>query len=836
MGIDDLIFKTSSNTKATSSNPIDIFNYLDKKDGYGYLRTNQSDFLSEWEKRRNERDIVGIMHTGAGKTLVGLLMLHSKMVEEQLPVIYLCPTTQLVEQVCNQGINYGINVCRVNEDKTLPDEFLNSEKILVTTFSKLYNGRTVFGNKTFSDQFVTLGSILIDDAHSCVDYARKHSTISIDSTSEEYKKLFRIFKSELTKQSNGKCRSIEDGEYSTCMRVPYWIWKDNISEIKNIIHDYAQNNSDFEYRMISETIDFASCFISGTKIEITPKITPIEQIPSYARAKHRYILSATINERDLCYELGIEREAITNPIITSSYIVDVGERLILSPSKYHKDITDNFMRQWIFNECKNKSINLVVIVPSTKASLVWEKLGAKIIDEEQHTFEEIMGNLKSGNSEQIVLINRYDGIDFSGDLSHMLVLDGMPIFSTNQERANGNSYRDDRLNSKLAQKIEQGMGRTVRSNSDYSVVILLGNELTRFVSLKNNLLLFSPATREQLKISNDITSSSSLNDAKEAFTEIKKSISYCLSREEAWVKYSKNQLSQVNLADFSNPELDKIQFEFEAFQYYKNNNITQAEKTIQNWLNISKDNTEVIGQIYQEKAEILYNVDRVKSENLQKLAADKWDGAFKPQHNKIQREIKNIDLVNESYKFIKEFTDKNSYSDFISETINNLVYDNDSSSELFEESIKQLGNILGLESQRPEKLWDDGGPDNLWLSPEKHLVIECKNNEINNIDKDDIKQLGHSSQWFTNKYGNHKKPLLLLFHGQKKLEHNVQVSSLMYVVDQEKLDQLKSKLEIFRELVIQNFSNLNLDNLRQYLSQCDLLIDSFIATYMRKLK
>ncbi|MGV8998698.1 hypothetical protein ACN9TI_00430 [Lactococcus lactis] len=126
--------------------------------------------------------------------------------------------------------------------------------------------------------------------------------------------------------------------------------------------------------------------------------------------------------------------------------------------------------------------------------------------------------------------------------------------------------------------------------------------------------------------------------------------------------------------------------------------------------------------------------------------------------------------------------------------------------------------------------------DNLWLSPEKHLVIECKNNEINNIDKDDIKQLGHSSQWFTNKYGNHKQPLLLLFHGQKKLEHNVQVSSLMYVVDQEKLDQLKSKLEIFRELVIQNFSNLNLDNLRQYLSQCDLLIDSFIATYMRKLK
>ena len=837
MGIDDLIFETNTNTKATSNNPIDIFNYLDKKDGYGYLRTNQSDFLSEWEKRRNERDIVGIMHTGAGKTLVGLLMLQSKMVEEQLPVVYLCPTTQLVEQVCNQAVNYGINVCRVNEDKTLPDEFLNFEKILVTTFSKLYNGKTVFGNKTFSDEFTPLGSILIDDAHSCVDYARKHSTITIDRDSEEYQKLFNIFKCDLNKQSNGKCKSIEDGEYSTCMKVPYWVWKDNIDEIKRLIYNYiTRTKSDFEYRMISECIDFASCFISGTNIEITPKITPIEQIPSYNKANHRYILSATINERDLCYELGIEKEAITKPIITSSYIVDVGERLILSPSKYHKDITDKIMRKWIFNKCKNENINLVVIVPSKKASEVWEKLGAKVIDEEHYTFDQIIKNLKSGVTERIVLINRYDGIDFSGDLSHMLVLDGMPIFSTNQERANGNAYRDDRLNGKLAQKIEQGMGRTVRSNSDYSVVILLGDSLTRFVSLKKNLLLFSPATREQLKISNDIITSSSLNDAQEAVDEIIKSISYCLSRNTNWVKYSKNKLSQVSISDFSNPEMDKIQFEYETFQHYKNNNISEAQKTLQKWKQTTEANSEALGQIYQEEAEILYNIDRVKSGNLQKLAAEKWDGAFKPLNNKIQREIKNIDLVSESYKFIKEFTDKNSYSDFISKTINSLVYDNESSSESFEEAIKQLGNIIGLESQRPEKLWDDGGPDNLWLSSEQYVVIECKNKEVNNITKDDIEQLGHSSQWFTNKYGNHKQPLLLLFHGKKELEHNVQVSNYMYIIDEKNLNLLKTKLDNFRELVINNFSDLNLDTLRQYLNQNNLLINSFITTYMRKLK
>ena len=79
MGIDDLIFNRTNTDIVESSDPIQIFNYLGKKDGFGYLRTNQADFLKEWNERRTERDIVGVMHTGAGKTLVGLLMLQSKL-------------------------------------------------------------------------------------------------------------------------------------------------------------------------------------------------------------------------------------------------------------------------------------------------------------------------------------------------------------------------------------------------------------------------------------------------------------------------------------------------------------------------------------------------------------------------------------------------------------------------------------------------------------------------------------------------------------------------------------------------------------------------------------
>ena len=94
----------------------------------GYLRTNQADFLKEWNERRAERDIVGVMHTGAGKNASWFLMLQSKLVEEKEPAIYLCPTKQLVEQTVKQASHYGMDVCEIGGDNRIPIEFKNAEK------------------------------------------------------------------------------------------------------------------------------------------------------------------------------------------------------------------------------------------------------------------------------------------------------------------------------------------------------------------------------------------------------------------------------------------------------------------------------------------------------------------------------------------------------------------------------------------------------------------------------------------------------------------------------------------------------------------------------------
>lgn len=61
----------------TLIDPEEIFRRLPKPSGINDLYTSQAEVLRQWYKRREERDIVIKLHTGGGKTLVGLLIAQS---------------------------------------------------------------------------------------------------------------------------------------------------------------------------------------------------------------------------------------------------------------------------------------------------------------------------------------------------------------------------------------------------------------------------------------------------------------------------------------------------------------------------------------------------------------------------------------------------------------------------------------------------------------------------------------------------------------------------------------------------------------------------------------
>ncbi|HHT9116696.1 MAG TPA: DEAD/DEAH box helicase family protein, partial [Candidatus Wunengus californicus] len=158
------------------TDPIQIYDTLDRASDKGPLRDVQREILSKWYKEyRSKKDVILKLHTGQGKTLIGLLILQSRLNEKKVPVLYLCPNNFLVNQTCLQASQFGIDYCTAEND--LPDKFIDSSAILITSVQKLFNGLTKFHIGT---QSISVSALLMDDSHACIDAIRDSLIIRLN--------------------------------------------------------------------------------------------------------------------------------------------------------------------------------------------------------------------------------------------------------------------------------------------------------------------------------------------------------------------------------------------------------------------------------------------------------------------------------------------------------------------------------------------------------------------------------------------------------------------------------------------------------------------------------
>jgi superfamily II DNA or RNA helicase len=223
------------NTSNTAINPREIFTALpNKKEGkFEYPRDVQTQVWEKWFSRRNEKDLVIKMNTGSGKTIVGLLILKSCLNEGKGPVVYVVPDNYLVKQVIDEAENIGIDVTKdVNSPR-----FLTGKAILVINIYKLVNGKSVFGVGDEGKK-ISIGSIIIDDAHACLDTVEDQFMLTIDSRESAYKEIYDCFKESLYQQCKTKAFEIENRDRDAYMQVPFWIWQSKIDEISKILMKY----------------------------------------------------------------------------------------------------------------------------------------------------------------------------------------------------------------------------------------------------------------------------------------------------------------------------------------------------------------------------------------------------------------------------------------------------------------------------------------------------------------------------------------------------------------------------------------------------------------------
>ncbi len=781
----------------SATEPRRIFSALPSKvKKYGYPRDVQSEVWETWHERREETDLVIKMNTGSGKTVVGLIALKSCLNEGVGPVAYIVPDKPLTAQVLQEAAGLGLEVTDDPEER----RFQRGEAILVTNIYRLFNGLSVFGVKGSGRSEIELGAVLVDDAHACLATVEAQFTLSLPEDHPAYRELLELFSSDLSTQSRSVFMDLEAGDSTAVMPIPFWAWADRADEVMAILHPHRDSKElKFEWPLVSEVLPTCRAAVSSRGLEIAPPCPPVEMIPSFTQTRRRIYLTATLpDDSVLVTHFAASPESVRTPITPRS-ADDLGDRMILTPLRTFPESDEAQIKAFLAEEAATR--NVVVIVPSWARATSWEDLAAAVHGADG--LQAGLAALRNGHVGLVVLVNKYDGIDLPGDACHLLVLDGLPEAMGTLDHLDTVALDgSEALLTRQVQRIEQGMGRGVRSNDDFCVVLLLGRRLTARLDPISAREKFSPATRAQLGLSDRVTGL--LEGA--SFDELRAVVDQCLDRDPAWVSASRDALDGVEY-----PKTTEISpaavAQREAFDLATTERFAEAAKRVQSAVDRT-DDARMRGLLKQEAAGYLHRVDPVRAQELQISAFGDNRSLIRPRkafsYTRLNQPAPQAqaarDFLTGRYDTGEELVLH------VGAMLEQLVPDPEGSVPLFEQAVQELGEHLGFSAQRPEQELGRG-PDDLWLlGGLSFLVIECKSaSESEDISKEDMGQLSQAMDWFEEAYDGTCDATPLMIHPSRFLHGRASARSGSRIMTFEKLANLREAVRtLATSLAVEN--------------------------------
>ncbi|RKG82032.1 DEAD/DEAH box helicase [Corallococcus exercitus] len=827
---------------AKSTDPFKIYSTLDRASDKGPLRPVQEAVLKEWhDSRRTDRNLILKLHTGQGKTLIGLLMLQSKLNEGKGPALYLCPNYFLVNQTVEQAAQFGIKVVTSPRKGGLPDEFLQGQAIYVTVPHKLFHGETQFGLGPKSSPVPTL---LMDDAHACIDTIKNQCTIKLDreKNSTAYHEIQRLFEAELRDQGEGTFADLQNKAYSAYLPVPYWDWNEKANEVAQILSKSKDQNAiRYPWPLLRDNLRNCLCLISGSELVISPYLVPLDMFGSYSNAQHRIFMSATVTDDSFLIKgLGLDPATIENPLVDKNETWS-GEKMILVPSLIHERLGRTEIVEAFGKPVVNRKHGVVVLSPSARKCADWEKYGSTITTLE--TIETAVESLKKKNYDKaLVIVNRYDGIDLPDESCRVLIMDSKPFSEELLDR-----YVEDRRTgsdlvvSRTARVIEQGLGRAVRGEKDYCVIVLTGPDLVQILRSTSTRGFFSRQTQTQIEIGLEIADMAreEIEGGKKPIEAFFGIIGQCLSRDENWKEFYIEKMDRVHEAAIAPRKaiLDVLQSELQAEQAFQDRNYDEAILVIQSIIDkYAKDDAER-GWYLQTIARYYYARNKIEANKRQIAAHKRNRSLLKPKEgmefSKLvplpQKRVENV------IEWIRALGSKEALKVKIEGILSRLSFGVEA--DRFEEALDDLARALGFNADRPDKDWKQG-PDNLWvLRDNEYLLIECKNQvEVTRaeINKDETEQMNRSIAWFERHYSGASVKRIMI-HPAKKGSSAAAFLSEVEIMRAQKLDKLLKNVRSF----FQEFGNLDLKDIsdlkvQQLLEVHHLSIEELASNYSEK--
>lgn len=727
--------------ESLSIDPIELFQKLNVSDsGINDLWLAQGDALREWHKYRHKEDLGVVLNTGAGKTLVGLLIAQSIVNETRCKVLYACSSIQLVEQTAEKAKGYGLHVTTYFHGVFSNDLFTRGEAPCITTYQALFNGHSKFFRED-------IAGIIFDDAHAAEHLLREHFSLRIsrEEFTSIYSSIFSLFKA--YHQSVGRTSSYDELSEINCRRVflvpPFEIQK-QLEELRRILHSAKLTESSettFAWEHIKDRIDLCCILISGTEITITPPFIPVLTLPYFRKAIRRVYLSATLAAADaFARTFGKAPDVIIAPSTTAGEC----ERLIVISSrlKYEKDDVETTKQ--IIHDHK-----ALIIVPTYPRSNKWSNIATP---PQRDKVSEAVKSFKSNPGKpKLLLAARYDGVDLPGDTCRVMVVDDLPMGVGPLERFMWEHLNlSNTLRTAIASRVIQSFGRISRGMSDHGVVCITGNKLVDWLLTPRNAAVLPAFLQKQIQLGFVFSEEASTVE------DLKAAMNQCLSRDEGWLMaydgFMKNATPEK--CDDDSALLTKIaESEANFICHMWNRNYISAAKcfgeTLEDAFTLSSStgawHALWLGRAYEfigdhDLARELYSRAHANQLNIPSypVESDSNLGVVIPdQISEIDRQFKicgdKITLPKNFHKDLSPLDGSGSFSQT-------------------EEALRVLGMYLGLISTRPDKELGTG-PDVLWYLPGlPALCIEAKTDKESKsrYQKKELGQLSDHIQWVRN--------------------------------------------------------------------------------------
>jgi hypothetical protein len=716
--------------------PIAIFRGLRVADSsINDLWLAQGDALRAWHEKRDEKDVAISLNTGAGKTLVGLLIGQSLVNEMRSTVIYACSSIQLVLQTAKKAEGYGLPSTTYVRGDFNNDLSAKGEAVCLTTYHALFNGKSRFFNKE-------IAGIVFDDAHTAEHLLRDHFSLRINK--ERFDQLYSAIAAEFADYFHavGLSSSFDEivgGTGNGLLLAPPFEVRKAQAAILKCLHDSPVSEDDsttFAWEHLKDRIDLCAFILSPAEITITPAFIPVRTLPYFSSAIRRVYLSATLSAQDVFVRTFGRKPSLQ---ITPTTTAGECERMIMVPGKMDGAADD-------LDAAKNaiEPHKTLILVPSYARAKQW----ADVVEPppRETATEEIENFKQAKDAKKLLLTARYDGVDLPGDMCRVVVIDDLPSGIGPLERFLWEYLKfSNTLRTAIASRVVQSFGRISRGMSDHGVALITGRKLVEWLQVPKNVASLPRFLQKQLQLGFQMSGGQSVD-------QIPESIRSCLERDRNWVEaYERFMREAGHEEDMPEPatvaELALAEAKFGQDLWHREyaSAALHLQKTLDDARNFSTSTAcwhklwlgfalECNGD--SETAALLYQQAHTGMRNIPPPRPDASVAKLPPQAVAVARQFVYVGGTVRVPKTLEQ----------------DLLYLNGKGTVAqTEEALRCLGQYLGFEATRPEK--EHGtGPDFLWVFPDKTaFCADAKTGKGKDsapcYRKEDLGQLSDHVQW-----------------------------------------------------------------------------------------